>query len=348
MDRENGQSPCERMDAYKLKIFKREQIQKNHRHCKRQIRKTNKGIGESYTNKSEKIMIPKDSRNFKNYVEKKQKKINATLKSILPAQNKDILLKAIHYSVFSGGKRFRPILCLAAYEIFHPENNAILTIASSIELFHAFTLIHDDLPCMDNDDFRRGKLTSHKVFGEPLALLAGDALFNLGYEVIVNLKISDKVKIKVIKEISRSLGTKGVVGGQAKDIMTKKGKLNIKQLKEIYLGKTASLLEASIKIGGLVANANSKKLNALSCYGKNLGLGFQIMDDVLEAKEEKSKPARQIFIGGEKNYVTLLGLENAQKEAIKTINKAKNSLNIFGKNAKILEFVADWCIERKN
>lgn len=292
-------------------------------------------------------MILKDSRDFKNYIEKKQKKINATLKKILPAKNKDILSKAIHYSVFSGGKRFRPILCVAAHEMFYPESDNILIIASSIELFHTFTLIHDDLPCMDNDDYRRGKLTSHKVFGEPLALLAGDALFNLGYEVIVNSKIPDKVKIKVIKEISRSLGTKGVVGGQAKDITTKKKNLSVKQLKEIYLGKTASLLEASVKIGGLLAKANTQKLNALSCYGKNLGLGFQIMDDVIEAKEEKSKPAR-FEAGGEENYVTLFGLENAQKEAIKTINKAKDSLNIFGKNAKILKFIADWCLERKN
>ncbi len=302
-------------------------------------------------------MIIKNSRDFKNYIEKKQKKINATLKKLLPAQNKDILSKAIHYSVFSGGKRFRPILCLAAYEMFRPENENILTIASSIELFHAFTLVHDDLPCMDNDDYRRGKLASHKVFGEPLALLAGDALFNLGYELIVNSKISDKIKINVIKEISRSLGTKGVVGGQAKDITTKKKNLSIKQLKGIYLGKTASLLAASVKMGGLVANANTKKLNALSCYGKNLGLGFQIMDDVIEAKEEKSKPARQIFmggparqilLGGEENYVTMLGFEAAQKEAVKTINKAKDSLNIFGKNAKILKFIANWCLERKN
>jgi len=302
-------------------------------------------------------MIIKNSRDFKNYIEKKQKKINATLKRLLPAQNKDILSKAIHYSVFSGGKRFRPILCLAAYEMFRPENENILTIASSIELFHAFTLVHDDLPCMDNDDYRRGKLASHKVFGEPLALLAGDALFNLGYELIVNSKISDKIKINVIKEISRSLGTKGVVGGQAKDITTKKKNLSIKQLKGIYLGKTASLLAASVKMGGLVANANTKKLNALSYYGKNLGLGFQIMDDVIEAKEEKSKPARQIFmggparqilLGGEENYVTMLGFEPAQKEAVKTINKAKDSLNIFGKNAKILKSIAEWCLERKN
>ncbi|MDD5455256.1 MAG: polyprenyl synthetase family protein [Candidatus Ratteibacteria bacterium] len=282
----------------------------------------------------------KNSRDFKNYIEKKQKKINATLKNLLPPKNKDILSKAIHYSVFSGGKRFRPILCLAAYEMFHSENNNILTIASSIELFHAFTLVHDDLPCMDNDDYRRGKLTSHKVFGEPLALLAGDALFNLGYEVIVNSKIPDKVKIEVIKEISRSLGTEGVVGGQAKDITTKKKNLSIKQLKKIYLGKTASLLEASVKIGGLVAGATARQLNALSCYGKNLGLGFQIMDDVLETIEG-SKVA-------EENYVTLAGLENAKKEAIKTIDKAKNSLNIFGKNAKILKFIANWCLERSN
>ena len=281
----------------------------------------------------------KDSQSFKSYIEKKRKKINIALKKLLPAKNEDVLSKAIHYSIFPGGKRFRPILCIAAYEMFHPEDNDILTIASAIELFHAFTLIHDDLPCMDNDDYRRGKLTSHKVFGENIAILTGDALFNLGYEVIINSKISDKIKIKVIKEISRALGINGVVGGQVKDITTKKEKLSLKQLKEIYLGKTASLLEASVKTGGLVADTSPKKLDALSCYGKNLGLGFQIMDDALEAKEGTIK---------EENFVTLSGFENAEKEAIKTINEAKESLNIFGKNAKILKSIADWCIERKN
>jgi geranylgeranyl diphosphate synthase type II len=280
----------------------------------------------------------KNSFNLQDYVEIKQKKINLTLQKLLPKKNEDILSKAIHYSVFSGGKRFRPILCIAAYEMFMPENENILKIASSLELFHTFTLIHDDLPCMDNDDYRRGKLTSHKVFGEPMALLAGDALFNLGYEVIINSKISNEAKVKTIKEISLSLGIRGVVGGQAKDI-TKNSKLNIAQLKEIYLGKTASLIEASVKIGGIVANLNQDQLTALSCYGENLGLGFQIMDDVIEAKEGQSK---------EKNYVTLLGLKNAQNEAKKTIEKARKPLNIFGENAKILKCIAEWCIERKN
>jgi len=293
-------------------------------------------------------MILKGPQNFKDYTGKKQKRINAKLKEILPSKHKDILSRAVYYSVFSGGKRFRPILCLASYEIFHPENNNILTIASSIELFHTFTLIHDDLPCMDNDDYRRGKLTSHKVFGEPVALLAGDALFNLGYEIIINSKISDNIKIKVIKEISRSLGINGVVGGQVKDITNKNEKLSIQELKEVYLGKTASLLEASVKMGGIVAGANTKELGALSCYGKNLGLGFQIMDDVLEVKARTSNSAHKDLAGREENYVTILGLEKAQKEAVKAINKAKNCLNIFGKNAKILKSIADWCIERKN
>ncbi len=280
----------------------------------------------------------KDSFNLQDYIERKQKKINSTLKKILPKKNGNILSEAIHYSLFSGGKRFRPILCLSAYEMFSPENNNILTIASSIELFHAFTLIHDDLPCMDNDDYRRGKLTCHKVFGEPIALLTGDALFNLGYEVIINSNIPEKTKINVIKEISHSLGIKGVVGGQAKDI-TKKKKINISQLKEIYLEKTASLIETSVKIGGIVANLDKKKLLALSCYGKNLGLGFQIMDDVIEANEGQSK---------EENYVTLLGLKKAQMEAKKVIDKAKNSISIFGKKAKILNHIAGWCMERDN
>lgn len=276
--------------------------------------------------------------NLQDYIKKKQKKINLTLEKILPKKDKDILSEVIHYGVFPGGKRFRPILCITAYEMFMPGNENILKIASSLELFHTFTLIHDDLPCMDNDDYRRGKLTSHKVFGESMALLAGDALFNLGYEVITNSRIPDKVKVKTIKEISRFLGTEGVVGGQAKDII-KKSKLNIAGLKETYLKKTASLIEASVKIGGIIANQNDKKLLALSCYGRNLGLGFQIVDDVIEAKQGQSK---------EENYVTLLGLNNAQKEARKTIEKAKKSLNIFGKNAKILKSIAQWCIEREN
>lgn len=283
-------------------------------------------------------MIPLISSDLKNYIEKKRKKVNAALKKLLPAKNKDALSKAICYSVLSGGKRFRPILCMATHEMFLPENNNILTIASSIELFHAFTLVHDDLPCMDNDDYRRGKLTLHKIAGEPIALLAGDALFNLGYEVIINSKLPDKTKVNVIKEISYFLGIKGVVGGQAKDI-AKSEKLNIAQLKNIYIGKTASLIEASVKIGGIVAKSNKRELMALSCYGRNLGLGFQIMDDVIEAKEAKSK---------EENYVTLLGLKDAEKEAKKAIKKSKNALKIFGENAKILNHIADWCLERKN
>lgn len=279
-----------------------------------------------------------NSLSLKAYIERKQKKINLTLKKILPPENGSILSKAIHYSVFSGGKRFRPILCIAAYEIFLPEGEDILKIASSLELFHAFTLIHDDLPCMDNDDYRRGKPTCHKAFGEPIALLGGDALFNLGYEVLVNSRIPDKTKISVIKEISHFLGIKGVVGGQAKDITKKKG-INISQLEEIYLEKTASLIETSVKIGGIVAHQDKKKLLALSCYGRNLGLAFQIMDDVIEAKEGQSK---------EENYVTLLGLKNAEKEANKTIEKAKDCLSIFGKNAGILNCIAEWCTERKN
>lgn len=279
-----------------------------------------------------------NSLDLKVYIKGKQKKINLALKKILPSEDNNILSKAIYYSVFSGGKRFRPILCIAAYEMSLPEDDNILNIASSLELFHTFTLIHDDLPCMDNDDYRRGKSTSHKVFGEAIALLGGDALFNLGYEVIVNSKIPQDTKINVIKEISRFLGIRGIVGGQAKDITKKKG-INISQVKEIYLKKTASLIEASVKIGGIVAQQDQKKLFALSCYGRNLGLGFQIMDDVIEAKEGQSK---------EENYVTLLGSRNAENEARKAIEKAKNCLSIFDKNTEILKSIAEWCIKRQN
>jgi geranylgeranyl diphosphate synthase type II len=276
--------------------------------------------------------------NLKEYIVRKQDKINQTLKNLLPLEDNDVLSKAINYSIFPEGKRFRPILCIATYETSLPEDENILNIASSLELFHTFTLIHDDLPCMDNDDYRRGKPSSHKVFGEAVALLAGDALFNLGYEVIINSKIPEGTKINLIKEISSSLGIKGVVGGQAKDI-TKKKNMDILQLKEIYLKKTASLIEASVKMGGIVALLDQEKLRALSCYGRNLGLAFQIMDDVIEAKEKQSN---------EENYVTLVGIENAKNETAKAIDKAKGCLSILGEHAKILNSIADWCIERKN
>lgn len=275
---------------------------------------------------------------LKSYIENKQNSINQTLKKVLPTEDSSTLSKAINYGVFSGGKRFRPILCISAYEIFAPENKNILNVASSIELFHAFTLIHDDLPCMDNDDYRRGKPTCHKVFGEAIALLAGDALFNLGYEVIINSELPEKIKISVLKEISHTLGLEGVVGGQAKDI-DKNDKIDISKLETTYLEKTASLIEASVKIGGIVACSGEKEISALSSYGRNLGLAFQIMDDVIEAKTSEKE---------ENNYVALLGLDNAEKKACEVIEKAKENLNTFGSKSKTLKDIADWCIKREN
>jgi geranylgeranyl diphosphate synthase type II len=275
---------------------------------------------------------------FKKYIKKKQNNINQALKKILPSPNNNTLSKAINYSIFSGGKRFRPILCISAHEMSAPEDENILNIASSIELFHTFTLIHDDLPSVDNDDYRRGKPTCHKVFGEAMALLAGDALFNLGYKVIINSELPEKTKISVLKEISHTLGLEGVVGGQAKDI-TRNKKTNISKLEETYLKKTASLIEASVKIGGIVACSGKKEISALSGYGKNLGLAFQIMDDVIEAKIKGKE---------ENNYVALLGLDNAEKKAYEAIEKAKENLNIFGAKSKMLNYIADWCIKREN
>ena len=143
----------------------------------------------------------------------------------------------MHYSVFSEGKRFRPILCISTYEMFLPPDENILDVAASLELFHTFTLIHDDLPSMDNDDYRRGKPTCHKAFGEGVALLAGDTLLNLGYEVLINAKIPLKKKLKAIQEISSSLGIKGVIGGQMEDLDQKRAQKGISFLKEVYLKK---------------------------------------------------------------------------------------------------------------
>lgn len=261
------------------------------------------------------------------------------LHNILPPRNESILSEAIHYSLFPGGKRFRPILCISAYEMFSHDEDKILNIASSIELFHTFTLIHDDLPCMDDDDYRRGKLTCHKVFGEAIALLAGDALFNLGYEVLINAPIPAETKVRVIQEISPALGVKGVVGGQVDDITKSEVETTIPHLKEVYMKKTASLIIASVRIGGIVSGLDTLKLHSLSVYGKNLGVAFQIMDDVIEARMGEEK---------EENYATLLGKEKAEEEAKRAIKIAKDSLGIFGERAEFLKAVANWCIKREN
>jgi len=273
------------------------------------------------------------------YLDDKKGHVNKALRGILPHLENSPLIEAMRYSLLAESKRLRPILCIASYEMFKSKMEEVLPVASALELIHTFTLIHDDLPCMDNDDYRRGKLSSHKVFGEGMAVLAGDALFNLAYGVLVDAPLPTEIKVKVIQKISSSLGVEGVIGGQVEDINIQKGKVNAAHLEKIYQGKTAALIEAAVESGGIVGGAAEEDLRLLSDYGRNLGLAFQIMDDVLEAK------------GGEKpdeeNYVTLLGIEKAEDKACKYMKQAQVALKKFGKRAEVLKELANYVVERK-
>jgi len=199
----------------------------------------------------------------------------------------DILSKSIRYSTINGGKRIRPILCVAGFNTVGGKSKIILQIASAIELVHTFSLIHDDLPCMDNDDYRRGKLTNHKVFGEDIALLAGDALLNLAYDWIVNCHIPNERKIAILKEIAACTGKQGLIGGQVMDLHAGNRNITEKTIKTIYAQKTGALISAAVRIGAITAGSSTRELKLLTDYGKKLGLAFQIIDDILDMEKDK-------------------------------------------------------------
>ena len=243
------------------------------------------------------------------YILDKKKIIDKALDKYLPLARlkPQVVHKAMRYSIFPGGKRIRPIFTIAGFEACGGKGDSIIPAACGIELIHSYTLIHDDLPCMDNDDFRRGKHTCHKKFGEGIALLAGDGLLTLAFQVI-----AESGNIEVIKEISKAVGTCGTIGGQVADILNKKS-----DIEYINLKKTAVLFEVAVKSGGIIKGASRPEINALGNFGRDIGLVFQLLDDV------KDKDG----------YAKLYGEECAIKKAKVLAEKAKNHLKIFGKKA---------------
>lgn len=285
--------------------------------------------------------------NFKNYLEDKKNIIDKALDEFLPPENKSpsVIHQAMRYSVFSGGKRIRPILTLITAELLDQEIGKVISAACGIELIHTFSLIHDDLPCIDNDDFRRGKPSNHKVFGEAIALLAGDALLVSGFELIAKNSGVKGIKkqsiINLIKEISFYIGTANMLGGQVEDINP--GNKNIKKedLYNLYMKKTAALICVSIRAGAILSNANQRQLKALTKYGENIGLAFQIVDDMLDIMQDqrvmKKKPT----------YPNQYGIKESKNEADRLIKEAKDSLKIFNNKAETLKNLADYIISRE-
>ena len=254
---------------------------------------------------------------IKKYISGKKKIIDKALDRYLPPSSlkPQIIHKAMRYSVFPGGKRIRPIFTIAGFQACGGKGSAAIPVACGIELVHSYTLVHDDMPCMDDDDFRRGKHTCHKKFGEDVALLVGDGLLTLAFQVI-----AESGNIDVMKEISKIIGTRGIIGGQAADILGKD-----KDIEYINLKKTAVLFEIAVKSGGIIKGASKQETNALGNFGRDIGLTFQLLDDL------KDKDG----------YAKLYGSARAREKAEFLAKRAKSHLKIFGKKADVLLGLAD-------
>ena len=260
------------------------------------------------------------------------------------------LSKAMEYSLMSGGKRLRPVLLMAAADAVNSNGEKFLTVATAVEMIHTYSLIHDDLPAMDNSDYRRGKLTNHKVFGEAMAILAGDALLTLAFEVIARQKnVKYPVLLEVATELAKAAGASGMVGGQSIDLESEDKKIDLATLRKMHMGKTGALFRASIRSGALLAKASNKKLDALTTYAENFGLAFQITDDILDVEgDEKTTGKPHSDERNKKStYVTLTSLEEAKKLADEAIQNAVDALKDFGAEADFLRDIVKYLIQRE-
>ncbi|MCK4401875.1 polyprenyl synthetase family protein [bacterium] len=279
--------------------------------------------------------------NLRDYLSAKKKIIDNELDKYMPRETEypQIIHEAIRYSVFSGGKRLRPILMLAAGEMFSQEERKLLPAACAIELIHNYSLVHDDLPAMDDDEYRRGRLTSHKKFGEDIAILAGDALLTIAFEMLSEGGKDSKLALRVINLISKAIGTFGMIGGQVVDISWNKDKAELPELEFVCIHKTGALIAVSLRIGAILSGAAKREEKALYEYGKLIGVAFQITDDILDEKQDSKKGF---------NYPAFLGIEESEKRARDLVDKALMKLDIFGKRADILRQIAKFIIiERK-
>jgi len=280
------------------------------------------------------------------YLKDRKNIIDKALDEYLLSEEKppSIIHKAIRYSVFSGGKRIRPILTLATAELFGKDAESVIKAACGIELIHTFSLIHDDLPCIDNDDFRRGKPSNHKVFGEGIALLAGDALLVSGFDLIIRNSEVKEIKkqsiLKLLKETSFYIGTENMLGGQVEDISLKNENIQKEDLYNLYMKKTAALICLSIRAGAILSGANQRQLKALTKYGENIGLAFQIIDDMLDIMQDQRDTEKP-------NYANKFGMKESKSESERLIKEAKDFLKIFNHKAETLRNLADYLLIRK-
>jgi len=302
------------------------------------------------------MMVIENEVFLKAYLQDRQKIVEEALEQYLPGEDNipAEIYKAVRYSVFNGGKRIRPVLCLAAAEAVGGDLGSAIPVACALELIHSYSLIHDDLPAMDNDDLRRGKPTCHKVFGENIAILAGDALLTEAFVLLSHVekvRLSAERRLAVIQEIAQAAGIFGMVGGQALDVLSGKSVSDEGTLYEIHRRKTGALIVAAVKSGAIIFNARKDKIQALAEYGINVGLAFQMADDILNVEGDRELMGKETGSDVAHNkltYPSLLGLDLAKEKLAKYIDAAEASLSDFDERARPLLVIARYIMERKS
>lgn len=293
------------------------------------------------------------------YIMSKQPAITKALEDsvISPEPQTDLISESMRYSLMAGGKRIRPVLCLAACEMFGGDESVAMPTAVALEMIHTMSLIHDDLPAMDNDDLRRGKPTNHVVYGEDIAILAGDALLSTSFQWVAQNTPQDKVEasriLDVVCRLGKSVGAKGLAGGQVMDLVCegKGDDVTIDDLRWIHTHKTAALLEVAVASGAILGGATPEEVKLCETFALNIGLAFQVADDILDvtqSTEELGKTAGKDDAVDKTTYPKLLGLDGARAEAERLVKEAKAALEPFGERAIPLLALADYIIDRKN
>lgn len=291
---------------------------------------------------------------MKNRLNENAKKIDAALKEYVGKKDnpQSIIYDAMEYSLFAGGKRLRPTLMLETARMCGGDEQDIIPFACAMEMIHTYSLIHDDLPAMDNDDLRRGKPTNHIKFGEATAILAGDALLNKAFEIVSSHDFKNPhLAIKALKELSKSSGTEGMIGGQIVDMESEGKKITADTLAYIHLLKTGAIIRSSCTIGAIMSGASEEEIEAVDEFASKLGTAFQIQDDILDcigSEEELGKPIGSDKDSGKNTYVKLLGIEKSKELVREYSQYAIDALEIFGGKAEFLKNLTIYLTERKS
>lgn len=292
---------------------------------------------------------------FKAVLKEKASYIEKLLKEYMPKEEgyQRTIMEAMNYSLSAGGKRLRPILTLEACKSVGGDYKDAISFAMAIEMIHTYSLIHDDLPALDNDELRRGRKTNHIVFGEDMAILAGDALLNYAFEVMLlgsMNKENPKKYLNAMYEIASAAGINGMIGGQVVDVQSENKKIPKEKLDYIHNNKTAAIMIGCMRAGAIIGNANDRELENITQYAKNIGLAFQIVDDILDIVGDESKLGKKVGSDIDNNkstYPSLIGLEESKEEANRLIKEAKEALTQISNDTEFLSDLADYIVDRE-